>query len=221
MEQVSITDPETGETRWYTEEEVSAPGWGKRAGLRIGLDIGIYCPDDAQDRFVALLKSKGVTVSLGPVEDPDPQLLGARVPVQMAAKIDTDQLRAAGKMCLNYLASQYGNSLALESTFHDLRAFVRYDVRPPRQLVFPTFKPMLYGDKEGEMNGRKIAHLISVGWVPPGNMLVGQVSLFNLMQYRVILAEHYEGERPTIDSAHAYVVPIRQVVRMKSVGLVE
>jgi hypothetical protein len=70
------------------------------------------------------------------------------------------------------------------------------------------------------MQGRAVAHIVGAAWSDPADMLVGQVSLFNHLQYRIVLTSQYRGPRPTIASGHAYLLGPNEVVRiLRSAGL--
>lgn len=215
--QVRIEDPVTGTVVHFTEAEVADPEWPPTQFRGKNLNIGLIARDAAgQTRLEALLRSKNFG---GRFEEapPTPQEAPVgKVSVRMRVEVDEDTRRVMAKIAFNYLAVVQGLDFALQSDFNDIRSYVRYGISGRRPIVYPSLAPSLVGEERGKMQGRAMVHIVGVGWGDPPDMLVGQVALFNNLQYRVILTPHYRGTRPTISGGHAYLVGPNEVVRVQA-----
>ena len=137
----------------------------------------------------------------------------------MRVTVQGEIMRAAAKICFNYLARVWGNSVALESNFDVLRQYIRYDKRPPESLVFPSSKPIIAGETSSPADGRLMVHVVGLGFSRPEDLLVGQLSLFNLFQYRVVLARNYSGDTKRPASGHIYDIGNRRVILPSTLSL--
>jgi hypothetical protein len=93
--------------------------------------------------------------------------------------------------------------------FDVIRRFIRYSEHPGYPLVVEESRPILYDDRpsERQTNG----HLVTVSWAESLGDLVGEVSLFNSITYRVSLCRHFSGRvwRPIRSGHHYNLQPMR------------
>ena len=127
-------------------------------------------------------------------------------------RLNSDIKRAAAKICFNYLAAIHGAGFALQAEFNDIRAYVRYDVRGSLEYVHATTDPLLT-DEAGKRK-RVYGHLVTVNRSMGPGGVVGQLSLFNLLTYRVILTTRFFGDRANLDSGHISSVKGWKVYRL-------
>ncbi len=113
------------------------------------------------------------------------------------ARVDNIILRAVSKIAFNYLARWESRDLVLHSDFDKTRRFIRYGEMPGHPLCVPSNEPLL---TEEPVEGKRVlAHMITLGFAGDGVSVVGQVTLFNHVKYKVGLAQGYSGEvKPTI-----------------------
>jgi hypothetical protein len=145
----------------------------------------LFAPSEAvQEHLIALLAAKGIPFhkqgEFGP-----PPTEGAVMLVDHHFPIDLITRRAVAKIAFNYLASVAGSEFALRSCFDDVRAFVRSGTLPDYPIMQVSYTPILFDDlpMQRQTNG----HLLTVEWPASQDHILGQVTLFNVLTYAVLL----------------------------------
>jgi hypothetical protein len=147
-------------------------------------------PEEYSDVLLRL-KEAGVTFNaLGTFDPPSYLLSGADIPVEVSFTVNMGIRRCIAKYAFNYLAFVCGELFVLRSDFNYIRNFIRFGSMPPYPAVVESFKPILQTDSptRRQTNG----HLLTLEWEGT-DLLVGQVSLFNYLTYRVTLARRFAG----------------------------
>lgn len=140
-----------------------------------------------------LLAEKGISFRLDGYFDPGPP--PADILVEKSFTIDDMVRRAITKMAFNYLAKMHGAQFALHPSFDGIRRFVRYGERPSFFLFDAVDEAILEGEPiEGP---RLLGNLVTLNVAIDGASLFAQVSLLNMLTYRVLLVPDFDGERPT------------------------
>jgi hypothetical protein len=102
------------------------------------------------------------------------------------------QARCIAKIAFNYMTHNFGSGFALQESFDEIRAYIRYgDLSGPQSFVYIRDQSLLREEQMGikATNG----HILIVDWgVDPGDV-VGHVTLFNLVRYNVALSRNYVG----------------------------
>jgi len=150
------------------------------------------------------LTSKDLTpVPPFPVSGPDSSMH------EIQYRIDPIIRRCVAKITFNYMAYMAGAHFVYHPDFNVTRSFIRYGDSPSYPLVVPTQDPVLASESprwRGTNN-----HLITVNWSPLGRSVVGQVSLFNEVTYKVSLARDFSGLWLDIRTGHCFDIKKRRV----------
>jgi hypothetical protein len=145
------------------------------------------------ETLIPLLAAKGISFRSDGDFDPGPP--PADILVEKSFTIDDIVRRAITKIAFNYLAKMHGAQFALHPAFDGIRRFVRYGERPSFFLFDGVDQAILEGEPiEGP---RLLGNLVTLNVAIDGASLFAQVSLLNMLTYRVLLAPEFEGERPT------------------------
>lgn len=174
--------------------------------------ILLVCDSDAaQERLIRLLEHRGVKFEEKARVDPPPAD-NEMLPVDIQVRIDELVQRCVGKIAFNYLARRYGVDHARHANFDTIRSFVRYGNAPNYPLVVVDQEPILATDQvlRRQTNG----HLVTVSWASDGRSILGQVSLFNELRYRICLARDCDGGRRDIGSGHHFDIETRQITAL-------
>ena len=110
--------------------------------------------------------------------------------------------RCIVKYALNYLACVCGSAFACLPDFDAVRRYARYGIEPAYGLVTSGFTPILHDDHRDMRQTR--GHLITLSWDDPLQDLIGQVSIFNHITYKVRLCRGFSGLWRPIRSGHHY-----------------
>jgi hypothetical protein len=179
--------------RWinHTIDEITAGALAASPHLKKS-EMRIYAPSlqDHED-ILQRLKEAGVNfTALGTFNPPAYLLSGEDIPVEVNFTVNLGIRRCIAKYAFNYLAFVCGQSFVMASDFDDIRNFIRFGSVTPYPAVVETFKPILQTDSptRRQTNG----HLLTLEW-EGANLLMGQVSLFNYLTYRVNLANGFRG----------------------------
>jgi hypothetical protein len=178
--------------KWILEKDLDDASVAPfRAATPGTLDVKILgrVAGDAE-RLAEKLKNLGVVFEIrGPINDLIVE--GGTIDTQISSQVDSTIFRAIAKIAFNYVACVHGASFILRTDFDYLREYIRYRKELPWPPVIPTSEPILALDSRRyrQTNG----HLITFDWNASGDGLLAQVSLFNLMTYRVLFCLRYRG----------------------------
>ena len=182
------------EERWVhvTEEEIDGGFLTRRPELRKG-QIRIFARSAEEDMSViSKLRENGVNFQkVRPLQPPKGLLEAPEMEVEVSLRVNQGIRRCVAKYAFNYLASVCGRDFVLGADFDVVRQFIRYGGVPPYPLVVAGSKPILHDDRPTarQTNG----HLLTLGWAESLRDLVGEVSLFNSVTYRVSLCRQFSG----------------------------
>ena len=155
------------------------------------------------DMLVSKLSEHGVNFQRsGELSPPVGLLESPEMEVEVTLTINRGIRRCIAKYAFNYLAVVCGSEFVLGGDFDVIRRFIRYGAEAPYPLVVAGSKPILYDDRPpARQTG---GHLLTVSWASSLNDLVGEVSLFNRIAYRVSLCRQFSGElwRPIRSGVH-------------------
>jgi hypothetical protein len=193
--QVEVLEKASGLREYYALDEVRSEEWLNRAKLgRPGLEVVLHSSsDEERDAIFAVLASKGI-VQRGDLKDKEVESqVGRILRTSWEPVVTEEQRRAAAKFCFNFMASEYGSEFALESRFNDLRAYIRFGVTPPYELVRVRYRFPPDGGDTRSVRDIATHHSLRLRWVTPVNSLVGEVLLFGVAEYLVILSYRHGG----------------------------
>jgi hypothetical protein len=165
----------------------------------------LYARPEEQPGMLALLEEHGVV--LGKLEDlptPPEFLTGGDISVEVTFTINKGIRRCMAKYAFNFLAFTRGADFLLAKDFDALRGFIRYGEDAGYPLVVEALEPILQDDTARKR--QTAGHLLTVNWTASQRDLVGQVSLFNAVTYRVSLARSFRGIwRPVTAGLHFHL----------------
>lgn len=210
--------PKVAEAGWtyLTESELADPAVVIPTDYDRQGQIRILAPsDEMQDRLVSLLSERGISFQLqGNFELPQ---LGDEIEIYVNTMIDPLAKRCIAKMVFNYLAYMTDREFVLKPDFDPIRAYVRYGVAPEYLLVDADDTPILADDSRTlrQTDG----HIVTINWTSDNNHIVGQISLFNRVTYRISLARNYSGLWRPIRNGHHFDLEARMISPMAATSL--
>jgi hypothetical protein len=136
--------------------------------------------------------------------------MGDKLMVMMESTIDNTISRAVAKIAFNYLAYMMKEEFALAACFDEIREYIRFGrIRVSRPVTVRQGPILLDGNKISHRTG---GHLVTFDWGDAHDLtIIGRVSLFNRLIYRVTLCRHYRGLHRELTNAHFYEVRTRTV----------
>lgn len=165
----------------------------RKRGFSDSTPRSIFGVEVDSETLISVLVEKGISFCSGGNFDPGPP--PADILVEKNFTIDDTVRRAITKIAFNYLAKMHGAQFALHPAFDGIRRFVRYGERPVLFLFDAVDDAILEGEPiEGH---RLLGNLVTLDVAMDGASLFAQVSLLNMLTYRVLLAPDFEGERPS------------------------
>jgi len=155
-----------------------------------GATLIIQC----EDEVIKILKDKGFVLKMeqGEIADQPPE-----AECEIERTIDNTLLRVIAKISFNYLAYCEGADFVYNNSFNNIRNFILKNEMVDYSLVTFNQEAILEDEKQSLM--RREGHIITVGWAIDGVSVVGQVSLFNLLSYKVSLAREFVGVKKQLN----------------------
>jgi hypothetical protein len=175
----------------------------KRPDLKKG-QIRIYARSSQEySAVVSKLSEHAVNFrKAGELQCPERLLQAPEMEIEVTLTVNQGIRRCIAKYAFNYLALVCGSEFARGRDFDIVRQFVRYGGRPRYPLVVASSRPILYDDRASAR--QTDGHLLTLSWAGSLSDLVGEVSLFNSITYRVSLCRQFSGRlwRPIRSGVH-------------------
>jgi hypothetical protein len=121
--------------------------------------------------------------------------------------------RCIAKISFNYLSVWCPTEVLLHDCFDPIREYVRYGVGSSNQFLSTVDRPIL-GDEPVE-GWRRAVHLLTLYDVPEQGILIGQVSLINLMTYQVLLSRSVPPTQARLGIGHLFSLHSHKVSRLR------
>jgi hypothetical protein len=153
---------------------------------------------EERDSLLSRLREQGVAFTkLEEFKAPEGLFDGRDVEVELTITVNKGIRRCVAKFVFNYLVYECGVPLGLRADCDPIRRFIRYGEIEDEELVVENARPALQNWMTDDHLVEE--HVVAFDWAPPNGFdLVGQITLFNFMSYRVMLARGYSGlVRPT------------------------
>jgi hypothetical protein len=181
--------------RWvhFTSEELDKGHLAEREDLK-KTTIRIYARSSGEhDIVISKLAQHGVTFQREGALPPPPEglLEAPEMEVEITLRLNLGIRRCVAKYAFNYLASVCGSAFVPGSDFDVIRRFIRNGETPAHALVVAGSMPILHEDRPSKR--QTDGHLITLSWADSGTDLVGAVSLFNTITYRISLCRQFAG----------------------------
>jgi hypothetical protein len=177
--QLGFSRSEEGPFEWYRIEEVPSHEVLRSKGFSCCVAGGMSASEASN--LIAPLGFK-ITGDVAPVEPP--VAADGMIDLTMAGGIDQIILRAVAKIAFNYFAHRY-RELAYLDQFRPIRRYIRFGEAPNFAPVTILGEPILGGLSPST---QIVGHIITTMWDPIAHRVIGQVSLFDWVQYRVTLS---------------------------------
>lgn len=125
--------------------------------------------------------------------------------------------RGIAKIAFNYLAYWQGAEFVFNEKFDNIRNFIRWANKPDHPTFEMDDKPILADEPWGGKS--RLGHIITLNWASDDNSIVAQVSLFNMIRYRISLAKDFTIlHRPfNIASGHFFNLGMREIVPLSNI----
>ena len=147
----------------------------------------------------------------------DPPSDGSPLEVELEFRVNSACRRAIAKIAFNYLAARAGTAFVLDAQFDTIRQFIRYGVEPdaPPVIADPGHSfDLRYNDgrrivsQTGEI---PVVHIVTLETHPDHDNMIGCVTLFSFVTYKVLLAVGFDGIWPPLPTGHVFNVAERVV----------
>ncbi len=179
--------------------------------------VKIIAPSEVvEKRLVSLLAKKGINFQkTGRIASP---IKPGDIQIYINTRIDPIIKRCVAKIAFNYMTCATGRDFALLEDFNVTRSYIRFGDAPTYPIVVADDNPILANDFRTRRQTE--GHLITVNWTPDKRHVVGQVSFFNRVTYRVSLARNFSGLWHDIRSGHHFDLGSRRVSRLAATSLI-
>ncbi len=216
--QVALRKKGENEWTWYTHKELNSLTTSDVEPYKKDVEIRIIGPSQqALDALLATLKGLGVTFKQQGVID-QPITENGTILTQALYQIDQTIMRAIGKIAFNYVAYVHGAEFVLRPDFEPFRAWVRYGTEPAwSPVVMPVSAPILFD--ESPQWRKTVGHIVTFDWNKAGDGLLAQVSLFNSINYRVLMCLRFSGLWHDLRSGHHFDTETRAISKLAAASI--
>lgn len=165
--------------------------------------------EEMKQRLIKKLSDRGITYTDEFEENHLPIIEGGEIPVELKATVDKMVFRCIAKISFNYLAHIMGIDFVIQDMFNPIREFIRWGKDPNYKIIEVLDEPILHYDrpKYRQTNG----HILTAEWGNKNNAIIGKVSLFNNVTYKIFLIPKFNGVWRPIRSGHHYDIDIFEV----------
>jgi len=209
--QIGFGKTEKGPCQWYPLNEV--PTLDELRKTDIGKEFWIRawrCEPEVAKR---VLMERGFNeVEIPPESEEVFAKPYSSVEISVSGVFDNVIARAVAKIAMNYLAHEYP-SIARMAACQPVRRFIRYGEGHWQQFVAMTNDRML---KNVPADVQLFAHSVAATWERNPGRLLGQVSLYNWVQYKVLLADTFLVQPDFVRSGHLFEPSNQVVMRLTS-----
>lgn len=162
------------------------------------------------EEAVKLLKEKGIELKHN--EALEENLISQEPEIDVQRAFDDILQRAIAKISFNYLSYWEKEDFAYNNSFNDVRNFILKGTRTSYPMISYDTESILADEKS--LTHSRDGHIITVNWTADGVSIVGQVSLYNLLRYKVTLARKFIGEKRKIKRGHFFNVCDKRIYPM-------
>ena len=191
---------------WIRLDEVLKGAWQNRDDLNPQAVIKIYARDRESVR--AYLEEQGVSFPNWRPMVRDGES-GDEAPVLQVGEIPKDLRRGVAKISFNYLAYVHDSQFALRPQFNGARRFIRYG-EGGEGLVSIDDESPIRPPPDTPDGHRPVVHVVTVERAVNADAVIGQVSLFGGLRYRIVLSKQsaddlrYSGHLYNVDDRCTY-----------------
>jgi len=189
--------------------------------IKQGFDLKKGCiliapSDEEMAKVKAKMKDIGLQTKVKEynIEDNSKPVKGQLIKVFIESTIDKIILRSIAKISFNYLTKTAGKYFVLSSNFDEVREYIRYGKEGTGSLVRIINEPILATDIPHFKSTD--GHLILVNWGDTYNLsIIGKISLFNRLTYRITLCNFFKGIIRNIASGHHFNIHSKRISKLR------
>ncbi len=183
--QVGFAEAEGDGFIHFSLAEVKAGVW--KDDPRIDWRKGVKILGPGMEETRALLEAQGVQITKWR-EMTAPPVDGEEIEVTEEYRVSSEFQRAIAKICFNYAAYVHGAAFMLQEPFDDTRRFIREGVAPDFRVWGPKDTDIFPYESADHPGMSAIFHVVTVTKPLNADVVLGQVSLFNWLQWEVVLS---------------------------------
>jgi hypothetical protein len=208
-EQIGFADKRDCPETWYLADALpSRSEVAKRLGVDRSSLFRISLLGADHQRLKDKLREAGF---LEFKDDGEMQLpFGETLPVEHEFRMGDPEFRTLAKILLNYLALVLGSDFVGKSRFDVIRRYIRYGVRPKSPPIWPgpeICDPRLPQDRP--------FHYLGVN--STGGVTVGQITLFGVQRYGLLLSSLPTSFSVEFESGHLFDIGEREIKPIKGI----
>jgi hypothetical protein len=212
--QIAFRNKDQAEWVWLAEPQLTDPSAIDAYRTPESLIQVVGPSQDDLDRLVAKLKTLGITFNQqGPL--PQPARSDGTILTRLASKIDGTIQRAIGKIAFNYVAYTHGAAFALRRDFDEYRDWVRLGAMPSFGVPVVVVSTPVLADDSTHWR-QTTGHIVTFDR-NKGEGLFAQVSLFNDLNYKILMCLSYSGLLHDVRTGHHFGLKSRTTSKLKAI----
>ena len=200
--QVAFRRKDEQEWLWFPEAELTGPSVVEPYRTSDSqIQIVGPSPDDV-DRLTAKLHAFGIDYNQQGIL-PQPVNSDGTILTKLASRVDEVILRAIGKIAENYVAYIHGAEFILAEDFDAYRSWVRFGTTPAWGTPVVVVTTPILTDDSAQWR-QTTGHIVTFDWNRQGQGLFAQISLFNDLNYKVLICPRYSAVWRDLRSGHHF-----------------
>lgn len=200
LPQIGVAKDKAGPFTWYTLHEMPTLAELRESG--IGKEFWLRPWNCTEEEARQVLREKGFSDEIA-FEPPEEGVVFepySAAEISVSGVIDDITARAIAKIAFNYLAFHFPG-VARSAACESIRRFIRYGGDNWRKHVRVTNERMVKNVPE---NVQLYVHLVAATWERNPGRLIGQVSLFNWVHYKVLLGTTFLVQPEFVRMGHSF-----------------
>jgi hypothetical protein len=184
----------------------------REKGFKSGDPQSILAVAVESETLKSALAEKGISFQISGDAIPGGQ--AQDILTEKSVTIDDTVWRAIAKIAFNYLAYWQGSEFTLHPAFDGIRRYIRYGERSSNTLIEIVHDAIL-GDEPVE-GLRRLGNLVTMNVAIDGVSVFAQVSLLNILTYRILLAPDFPDQLPSdIKRGHFFDVTTHRIYELE------
>ncbi len=212
--QVAFKKKDEQEWHWIREEELTDASVVEAYRTSDALIQVVGPSQDDVDRLTGKLNAFGINFNQKGIL-PQPVNSDGTILTKLASRVDESILRAIGKIAGNYVAYVHGAEFILAKDFDPYRSWVRFGTTPPWGTPVVVVTTPILADDSTHWR-QTTGHLVTFDWNRQGDGLFAQVSLFNDLNYKVLMYPQYSGLWSDLRTGHHFDLGSRIISELRA-----
>jgi hypothetical protein len=185
ISQVGFAEKEGSSFIYYPIADVQAGRW--RDDPRIDWNRGVKILGPEMEETRSLLEAQGVEITNWR-EMSAPPVDGEKINVTEEFRFSRAYQRAIAKICFNYAAYVHDAAFMLRQEFDDTRRFVREGIPPDFRMFGQKETDIVPYESANHAGMSAVFHVVTITKPFNANVVLGQITLFNWIQWEVVLS---------------------------------